>query len=1113
MTIDVPRVQASDIRPHASQLPGDNEIPDLDAGAKGLQQFGETITGAGSQLAQVGARLQHEDEQREVQARMLGFRQTLNDYTYGNKEKGLPGWKNLTGQQYIEYEKALRGGLKKASRELSAQITNPVVLQAVKERTAIKREEMYSAYAEGSIEQRTVAKQVTRLADIEFTKKEAALQPFKVNPDGTLDFTSTDQKIFQVTDQVAQLANTANLSKPRYEGLLELHISQLIAGAVDTRLAGDNPDVVGAKALFERYKSMLDIDTRNKLDNSIASSKIDATVQSIVKEAMSEGTPKERRDEGIRLSRLPGVSPDVEEKVLLSIRKRNADEARDKATAEADAVEFADKWVADKKNPNDLPKHIRDLVKQSGHFPQLLKDFTSILNNVSLNPDPKFSDRMWDTVYNNPEQAKNIKIFDPKVKAAAANEWTDLKIAVLGLRKDDVTAQKALAKEDKERVRKSQLLAPMMVAAKDRMEEANYKAKDRVILRRGLGEIVADIVRQNPNVKFSELDVDKLIEDAMDIVERKGELFYDPDITKAQLATDNLLGKAVYDNLEEFYEKTSIQEDIPLARVQTIGEYRRKHNLSLTSVAIRLDNERILKLEAQKKVVDAVRKGPPVVVVPEPTPDVVLAPEVSFDAEGDGFDDATAKAHGLKRDATGHLGSVVPVTEAQIAELGVPEGSFMLLKGKKHPTFDKAVAAEEARGFKVQKIGDRYFSIPISDVSFEPSEETDAEVAAVEALGATKAEVAAVKTATMDITPVVVAPKLTAAQNREAEEKALKRALAKERLGETVSVPQLQAMINEEQKKAQANLDAEAKAEAVRAKVIEDFKKVNKAFTKRLQKHLEESEGASEAKQKKIKADRDKALEDFKKVNKAFTERLQKHLKGGKATTALAVRLKKKTPVSPRTKLTQTELAEVDTVVEKAKQTTIATVKAGLAVSEGASGSSITGDKKTLKWGLTQERKDEMIAKAGRELSDDEAINMVLEEDYKIVSEGIPGFLLLPEVAQVAILDMTYNIGNKWVTAIGFNLLKTQIKEGNLIRAMKETLDTANVGKPAQSMKGIAKRRAEKYNDAISGDQKIVSVKQFDNGRIRYTFQDGGFKEYTPSGGKHPDSKAGTVSI
>ena len=83
-----------------------------------------------------------------------------------------------------------------------------------------------------------------------------------------------------------------------------------------------------------------------------------------------------------------------------------------------------------------------------------------------------------------------------------------------------------------------------------------------------------------------------------------------------------------------------------------------------------------------------------------------------FDAFGPGFDDETALRFGMTRDATGHMGSVVPTTPEQQRDFGLPENSFMILKGRRHPTFDKAVAGEKRRGFMIREFGGRFFSLP-----------------------------------------------------------------------------------------------------------------------------------------------------------------------------------------------------------------------------------------------------------------------------------------------------------------------------------------------------------------------------------------------------------------
>jgi hypothetical protein len=92
----------------------------------------------------------------------------------------------------------------------------------------------------------------------------------------------------------------------------------------------------------------------------------------------------------------------------------------------------------------------------------------------------------------------------------------------------------------------------------------------------------------------------------------------------------------------------------------------------------------------------------------------------AFDVEGRDYDYQTAEAAGMERDANGRLGSVVPVSQQQREQLGLPEGSYMVLKGRGHETWNETVAGEEARGSVVVKKGDRYFSVPADVQAEEP---------------------------------------------------------------------------------------------------------------------------------------------------------------------------------------------------------------------------------------------------------------------------------------------------------------------------------------------------------------------------------------------------------
>jgi hypothetical protein len=86
----------------------------------------------------------------------------------------------------------------------------------------------------------------------------------------------------------------------------------------------------------------------------------------------------------------------------------------------------------------------------------------------------------------------------------------------------------------------------------------------------------------------------------------------------------------------------------------------------------------------------------------------------TFDPEGSGYDIKTAVAAGMEPDSkTKHWGSVRKSTPDEIKKYGVPEDSYLLLKGAKHPTHNLAVEYEAKRGFEIKKFGDRYFSVPV----------------------------------------------------------------------------------------------------------------------------------------------------------------------------------------------------------------------------------------------------------------------------------------------------------------------------------------------------------------------------------------------------------------
>jgi hypothetical protein len=135
-------------------------------------------------------------------------------------------------------------------------------------------------------------------------------------------------------------------------------------------------------------------------------------------------------------------------------------------------------------------------------------------------------------------------------------------------------------------------------------------------------------------------------------------------------------------------------------------------NFSMMSFA-----DRLALRDDYQSLVPGERTPPPEVAMDEKMPKNMQINPIKFDPEGSDYDMESAVATGMKpeidpEDGKPHWGSVIGTTKEEQEKYGLPEESYMLLKGKSHETWDKAVQGEAERGFRVKKFGDRYYSIP-----------------------------------------------------------------------------------------------------------------------------------------------------------------------------------------------------------------------------------------------------------------------------------------------------------------------------------------------------------------------------------------------------------------
>lgn len=201
------------------------------------------------------------------------------------------------------------------------------------------------------------------------------------------------------------------------------------------------------------------------------------------------------------------------------------------------------------------------------------------------------------------------------------------------------------------------------------------------------------------------------------------------------------------------------------------------------------------------------------------------------------------------------------------------------------------------------------------------------------------------------------------------------------------------------------------------------------------------------------------------------------------------------------------QLTKTEAVADTAKQTKIINaLYEEFGVSEG--NGDTTGAAPTGSRGLTTALYAEMKGKHGASITEEQASKFYLTEIYTSFSKNLEGFTALDEDVQKGVLDSAYNLGYKGM--LKYKGFAAAIKANDKEAIFKNLLDTATVA--GQSYRGLAKRRAHAYNEIVK-DSKITSVKQEEDGTLKYMKGEEVFFSYKAPKGRAAKSSVGTLKI
>jgi len=435
----VPRkTQAGDIRPTRTTLPGITQFHGLDAPAKALTGLGQAVSGAGEDIATVGARIQLGDETRELSTRDLAIRQTLSDYTDGNEEKGIVGWKSLEGEEAVRKAE----GIKQEMRTAVDAILKGVEAEWVREDLKLKAEghlsENGASHDIYNIDQRRVARDTLYKGKISQSRKE-------LNTAIPGDIQSEGKHLTGIMIVSARMADEAGIEdQTTREEFIKAELTVAHEAKIDTLQAAGQ--FSAAQAYYDRNISSIIASKQGAILKKVQTGSVVAEAQAefdtiVLSDPAGLSTSASRLAAAREI-----VNPVVRKETITMIRAHNADLARQTIEGEKDVrrdgIAAANKGIL----VSEMSIETQDVISRTvGLTERLDKTAIRVKEGRVIISDPEVRGKYATMLRNDPAAFSEVDFTSEKKLSQKDMEYFEKQ--QLGLSRDDIREAKQTQKD------------------------------------------------------------------------------------------------------------------------------------------------------------------------------------------------------------------------------------------------------------------------------------------------------------------------------------------------------------------------------------------------------------------------------------------------------------------------------------------------------------------------------------------------------------------------------------------------------------------------------------------------------------------------------------------